>query len=422
MAVIVDLTAPTGKESAFIGEPSWVAAPGLAVSKRLKKTHLIANLGYRWRPSPMHVLQATIGSEIYYRTAVSYDLNSIGEPTFWRALVGVYGQTAASHPWGIGSKKSSGFYNSMEALGGLVRQFETVSGVLGVTVGVGVGLLPGYGSAGFRFVLGVDFMNRDPFADSDGDGVPNAIDACPDQREDFDGFEDQDGCPDPDNDHDGILDDDDECPNVAEDIDGYQDQDGCPEGGPPKADPDSDGDGIPDKIDKCPNEPEDYDGFQDEDGCPDPDNDGDGLPDLGDMCPNDYEDQATSKDHDGCPDNMKRPELAELRGDIIVLKEPLRFVGVSPSLAARAGPVLDQVAGILKNNGSVSIVVEVAPQRNTSAARSLAVRRAQTIVTALARRGIDRGRLSAGAAETTQASAPPVTIRVVKGRDAKQPH
>ncbi len=32
-------------------------------------------------------------------------------------------------------------------------------------------------------------------SDSDGDGIPDDDDACPDQAEDFDGFEDQDGCP-----------------------------------------------------------------------------------------------------------------------------------------------------------------------------------------------------------------------------------
>jgi len=34
--------------------------------------------------------------------------------------------------------------------------------------------------------------------DRDGDGVPNSADLCPDDPEDKDGFEDEDGCPDPD--------------------------------------------------------------------------------------------------------------------------------------------------------------------------------------------------------------------------------
>mgnify|MGYP000176442984 CR=1 FL=1 len=43
----------------------------------------------------------------------------------------------------------------------------------------------------------------------DGDGICQEADRCPDDPEDYDGFEDTDGCPDPDNDQDGVLDVDD---------------------------------------------------------------------------------------------------------------------------------------------------------------------------------------------------------------------
>src|SRR6185369_544157 len=65
-------------------------------------------------------------------------------------------------------------------------------------------------------------------SDRDGDGSADVIDRCPDDPEDRDGFEDDDGCPDPDNDRDGVLDVNDRCPSVPEDLDGRQDQDGCP--------------------------------------------------------------------------------------------------------------------------------------------------------------------------------------------------
>jgi OOP family OmpA-OmpF porin len=97
----------------------------------------------------------------------------------------------------------------------------------------------------------------DPLADRDGDGVPDVKDHCPDEPEDRDGFEDEDGCPDPDNDKDGILDTKDKCPNEPEDLDGFEDEDGCP-------DSDNDKDGILDTKDKCPNEP----GPESEGGCP----------------------------------------------------------------------------------------------------------------------------------------------------------
>ncbi|HEX7843834.1 MAG TPA: OmpA family protein [Kofleriaceae bacterium] len=65
--------------------------------------------------------------------------------------------------------------------------------------------------------------------DRDGDGIPDDVDGCPDRPEDFDGFEDSDGCPDIDNDLDRVLDIADKCPNVPETYNGYEDEDGCPD-------------------------------------------------------------------------------------------------------------------------------------------------------------------------------------------------
>jgi len=131
--------------------------------------------------------------------------------------------------------------------------------------------------------------------DDDKDGVANKVDPCPDISEDFDGFEDEDGCPDRDNDKDGIVDENDACPSIPEDVDGFQDNDGCP-------DMDNDLDGVPDHRDQCPDEAEDFDGFQDQDGCIDPDNDNDGIIDSIDNCINAAEDMDNFNDDDGCPE------------------------------------------------------------------------------------------------------------------------
>lgn len=95
--------------------------------------------------------------------------------------------------------------------------------------------------------------------DGDGDGVPDHRDACPDNPEDRDGFNDNDGCPDPDNDQDGIPDARDLCPELAEDFDGYEDEDGCPE-------VDNDQDGVLDGRDRCPDTPPGT--LVDRHGCP----------------------------------------------------------------------------------------------------------------------------------------------------------
>src|SRR4029079_2407110 len=141
-------------------------------------------------------------------------------------------------------------------------------------IGAGWKVSNGYGSATPRAFIG--FIFEPSIGDRDGDGYKDDVDQCPDDPEDFDDFEDEDGCPEPDNDKDGILDVDDKCPNDPETKNGYKDEDGCPD----NANLDGDGDGIPDDVDKCQEDPEDKDNFEDEDGCPDPDNDKDGILDV----------------------------------------------------------------------------------------------------------------------------------------------
>ncbi len=131
--------------------------------------------------------------------------------------------------------------------------------------------------------------------DGDEDGVSDQGDRCPRDKEDRDGFDDGDGCPDPDNDRDAVADGEDACPIVPEDRDGFLDGDGCP-------DPDNDGDGLLDNRDACFNEAEDFDGNRDLDGCLDADNDEDGVADPLDRCPNRSEDGDGFEDGDGCPD------------------------------------------------------------------------------------------------------------------------
>jgi OmpA-OmpF porin, OOP family len=194
---------------------------------------------------------------------------------------------------GFGSTKFSARNgtNAFELDGGI--QFFPSSPIV-LSVGGGTGLIQGVGVPKFRVFAGFLYVHEQ--RDSDGDGIPDDVDQCPNEPEDRDGFEDSDGCPDPDNDGDTIADAFDKCPNEAEDFDGFEDTDGCP-------DPDNDKDGIPDERDACPNEPETMNGYKDEDGCPDePDRDGDGVPDSRDKCPDEPEDTDGFEDEDGCPD------------------------------------------------------------------------------------------------------------------------
>jgi outer membrane protein OmpA-like peptidoglycan-associated protein len=180
------------------------------------------------------------------------------------------------------------------------NSFLAVAGGIGLT---GIGSLNSAGAPDFRVLA--SFVFEPLIGDRDGDGLKDDVDKCPDDPEDFDDFEDEDGCPEPDNDKDGIPDRSDKCPN--EPAPGTKD--GCPV----RELLDRDGDKIPDNVDKCPDDPEDFDSFEDKDGCPDDDNDGDGVPDAQDICRGSDEDKKDNfartkedmdgfKDDDGCPD------------------------------------------------------------------------------------------------------------------------
>ena len=81
-------------------------------------------------------------------------------------------------------------------------------------------------------------------------------------------------------DEDLILDTVDLCPNEKERYNGYQDEDGCPDFPPYDSIIDTDRDAIPDHLDQCPNVKETYNKFQDLDGCPDNVADNKGIPDT----------------------------------------------------------------------------------------------------------------------------------------------
>lgn len=218
-----------------------------------------------------------------------------------------------------------------------------------VTVGGGGGtpLFLGPGTSRFRAFANVS-MGGQIFTDTDEDGIWDSSDGCPFLPEDFDGFQDGDGCPDADNDNDAFLDPHDDCPNEAEDRDGFEDEDGCPE-------KDNDRDYIDDDVDRCPLDAEDHDGFEDEDGCPEDDNDKDGIPDIRDQCPLTPESFNGYQDEDGCKDF---PGVTEA-GDRFDLEQAVLFDSVSHELQPASFQVLRDLARYLNDNPTYRVRAEV---------------------------------------------------------------
>jgi OmpA-OmpF porin, OOP family len=217
--------------------------------------------------------------------------------------------------------------------------------------------------------------------DRDGDGIADSFDQCPDVRENYNGFEDLDGCPDdPDTDKDGIPDSRDACVLEPEDKDGYLDVDGCPE-------PDNDLDGIPDTTDKCPNEPEDPDGFEDGDGCPEPDNDKDTVLDVDDHCPN----------TPGQPGGVRPgcPSLIIVTATEIRITQQIQFDFNKSTIKPVSFPILDAVREVLAANPNIKIEVQ-GHTDNVGAANynlKLSGQRADSVRAYLVSHGIEASRL-----------------------------
>lgn len=248
----------------------------------------------------------------------------------------------------VGGKSDSKQKLSQEFLGGIKLFVERNSYLM---MGGGSRIFStGFEAADVRMVLG--FVFEPSIGDRDGDGYKDDQDQCPDDPEDFDGFRDEDGCPEPDNDKDGILDKEDSCPLDPEDKDGFEDTDGCP-------DPDNDKDQIPDVKDKCPNDPETYNGFEDEDGCPD-------------------------------------KGKVVIEGSDIIILEKVMFETNSAKILPESDGILDAVAATLKGHPEFQ-VVEIAGHADERSSDEYNLKltrdRAASVVDALVSRGVAKSRL-----------------------------
>jgi outer membrane protein OmpA-like peptidoglycan-associated protein len=227
------------------------------------------------------------------------------------------------------------------------------------------------------------FIDKDP-NDRDGDGHPDDADKCPDQPENYQGFEDDDGCPDdPDTDGDGRPDSVDSCVLEPEDVDKYLDEDGCP-------DPDNDLDTVPDTTDKCPLEPEDPDGYEDDDGCPDLDNDKDEVPDVTDQCPNTA--GSTTQDPIGCPTSG----LVIVTDCEVKITQQIHFEYNKAKIRPESFPVLDAVSDVLRKTPTILIEVQGHTDNKGGSVynKRLSEQRATSVRQYLVQQGVESVRLA----------------------------
>jgi OOP family OmpA-OmpF porin len=208
--------------------------------------------------------------------------------------------------------------------------------------------------------------------DSDGDGVIDAQDKCPNTPAGTP--VDASGCP-KDSDGDGVIDAQDKCPNTPAGT--PVDATGCPR--------DSDHDGVIDSLDRCPNTPAGT--TVDANGCP-VDSDKDGVFDTADKCPNTA--PGVKVDAVGCPALFAEP------GKALVL-QGVNFETGKATLLPESQAILDKVAESLNNNPGVN--VEVGGHTDSRGTRVVNVRlsqaRATTVREYLISKGVDGSRITA---------------------------
>ena len=239
-----------------------------------------------------------------------------------------------------------------------------------------------------------------PTPDTDSDGVLDPDDQCRETPAGEHPDPDRAGCPDGDEDSDGVLNHADQCRTEAAGTHPNPERAGCPDG-------DEDRDGVHDHTDQCRTEPAGFHADPARPGCPAPDRDHDNVPDAEDACPDRAGAPSTVRARNGCPG------LVTLTGDQIRIARPVFFAVNRDAILPASNPVLDAVAEVLRAVPGIrrlSVEGHTDDVGNDAANLDLSRRRAQSVVAALTRRGIDATRLTSdGFGETrplVQAATP----------------
>ncbi|MFO0664442.1 MAG: OmpA family protein [Polyangiaceae bacterium] len=251
---------PTGSQN-FGGDGSTSALLMLNAEASASIFTFVANTGVHFRPTnAINDPGATFGLGVQHEWRWAVGAFIPFKDGKYRIGATIFGQTGISSGSLTGDTFGTKRNTPMEWMAeGRMRLGPSDRMWLGLSGGTTI--LPGYGSPDFRTVavLGYEIplnptegVQRDPKlelrekwrkernnVDTDGDGIPDYLDACPTEPEDHEEPDPNDGCPNP--------------------------KTPPPPPAPPK---DTDNDGIPDAEDACPKEPGKHSPDPTKNGCP----------------------------------------------------------------------------------------------------------------------------------------------------------
>lgn len=373
LAAQVTLTFPSGRgadrDTHYVGERSISGHPQVILQLNPGPVRIVAQGGVLLRRD-QQFLGVTVGDFITAGLGVDVDvikdklqlLFEVRGATRFHRLFRKHGNALFDHDT-----------SPLEALGGI--KYHHPKG-FSIGAAAGPGLLGGWGSPDYR-VIGMLGWTKPPApppppppADTDGDGVTDDIDQCPNVA----GPAENHGCPWGDADGDGVTDNLDKCPNTP----GPAENDGCPW-------PDTDGDGVTDNVDQCPK----VAGPKENNGCPWPDRDGDGVPDRIDNCP----DEPGTAENQGCAEVQK----VIIRQNRLEILDKVYFRTGSSRIRSRSYKLLDNIAQVINAHPEITkVTVEGYTDSvgNAKYNKRLSERRAASVVRYLERRGhVDKSRL-----------------------------
>lgn len=370
----VNVFFPSGTTGNFGGDDSTAAMFMVNAETQVKFLILTVNTGIHFRPrhsinDPNNENGLGVGNEWRWGIGGFVPLKD-GK---YRVGASIFGQTGIESDRVIGdtafTKRNSPIEFNVEG-----RMRFGPADHWWVGAGAGSSILRGYGAPDLR-VIGLVGVYV-PILDSDAKSPERKAEMHARWRKEHRS----------DRDHDGIPDDIDACPDEPEDHKGSDPNDGCP------MPPDRDGDGIPDQYDKCPDQPEDKDGIDDGDGCPEDDVDNDGVPDAVDACPKMPGKPNKDPKKNGCP------TFIEGDGTNVRVLQQVHFAFGTANILPESFPVLQEVADYLKANKAIkrmSIEGHTDNKGSPELNKRLSGQRAASVMTWLTQHGIETNRLEA---------------------------
>ena len=321
LAVTASLTLPTGNKTVFSGDRTVTFGAEVDLTVPFWIAELSFNLGYLWREETQ-IFNLRLGQELYARAAFAIDLARYGLPL--RPFVELHARTSLRNFMAVQA-------TPLEIDAGVSWRFFPL---LKATLGVGRGIVPGYGAPSLRVFAGLEFTWERP--------KPASAPASKPASE-----------------------------PVAQPV------------SLPASEPASEPASVPASIPVAAS-------------LPVIDSDGDGLNDLIDVCPNAAEVVNGVDDEDGCPDEGKT--LVIVKAEQIEILDKVYFETGKDSILAKSNALLDQIAAVMKNHSEIKLMRiaghtdSVGPENKHLI---LSQRRAESVKRYLESKGIAPARLEA---------------------------